>query len=149
MDSTNSSLATLSNIWSSVVDNLKATKDELGALKEEIKEICKNLTTNQGQLACKYDHLLNLLKGVKSTLHKHNQEISYYSCKVVSLENKKAEAIKVKFDVLEEHLGHQDDLISNLKDEVAFLHSIHCHCGELACVAALEVGELEYLDNEV
>ena len=86
---------------------------------------------------------------IKSTLHGHAQEISYYSSKVTLLEGEKAKAIKAKFDVLEGHLGHQNDTISNLRDEVAFLSSIHCHCGEPPHVATLEVGDLEYLDEEV
>ena len=73
----------------------------------------------------------------------------YYSCKVITLENEKAPAIKAKFDMVEERLGCQDGLILDLKDEVAFLCSIHCCCGEPACVTTSEVGELEYLDDEV
>ena len=149
MDSTNGLLATISDVWSGVVDDLKAMKDELKASKDEVKELYKKLVVNQGWLSCKYDHLLNVLKGVKSTIHMQEQQISYYSCKVISLENKKAEAIKVKFSALEEWLERQEDAISNLKDEVAYLCSVCCHCGEPAWVAMSEVGELEYLDNEV
>ena len=149
MDSTNGLLATISDVWSSVVNNLKVTKDEVKAMKETDREVHKKLTINQGRLACKYDHLLNILKGVESTLHTHEQQISYYSCKVVLLENEKAEAIKTKFSTLEERLKHQEDAISNLKDKITFLRSVHYRCGEPAHVATLEVGELEYLDDEV
>ena len=95
VDSTNGSLATISDIWSGVVDNLKASKDE-------VEETHKQLMANQGRLARKYDHLLNVTKGIESTLHTLEQQISYYSCKVIALENEKAEAIKAKFSALEE-----------------------------------------------
>ena len=39
MDSTNSLLATVSDVWLGVVNDLKATKDEMKALKEKDKEI--------------------------------------------------------------------------------------------------------------
>ena len=142
-------MATISDVWSSVVNDLKATKDELKASKDEVKGIYEKLVVNQGRLSHKYDHLLNVLKGVESTIHTQEQQISYYSCKVVSLENKKAEAVKAKFSTLEEHLECQEDAISDLKDEVAYLRSVHCHCGEPAHVVISEVGELEYLDDEV
>ena len=87
--------------------------------------------------------------GVESTLHTHKQQISYYSCKVIVLENEKAAVIKTRFSALEEQLKCQEDTISDLKDEVAFLCSVCCHCGEPAHVTMLEVGELEYLDDEV
>ena len=132
-------MATISDSWSGVVNDLKATKDELKALKEGDQEKYEKLIINQGQLSHKYNHLLNILKGVESTLH----------TQVVSLENKKAEAIKMKFSALEEQLECQEDAISNLKDEVAYLRSVRCCYGEPACVTTLEVGELEYLDDEV
>ena len=149
VDSTNSSLATISDVWSGVANNLKVTKDELKASKDEVEETHKQLMANQGRLACKYDHLLNIIKGIESTLHTHEQQISYYSCKVVALENEKAEAIKAKFSALEEWFERQEDAISDLKDKVAYLCSIYCHCGKPARVATSEVGELEYLDEEV
>ena len=48
MDSTNGSLATISNIWSGVVNNLKVTKDNLKALKEGDQEKYEKLKINQG-----------------------------------------------------------------------------------------------------
>ena len=149
VDSTNGLLATISDVWSGVVDDLKATKDELKASKDEVEETHKQLMANQGRLAHKYDHLLNVIKGIESTLHTHEQQISYYSCKVVALENEKAKAVKAKFSALEERLERQEDVMSNLKDEIAYLCSVHCRCGEPAHVATSEVGELEYLDEEV
>ena len=149
VDSTNQSLATISDVWSGVVDDLTAAKDDLKVSREEIEKVHEQLMANQGRLARKYDHLLNVIKGIESTLHKHEQEISYYSCKVVALENKKAEAVKAKFSTLEERLERQEDAMSDLKDEVAFLRSVRCRCGEPARVATSEVGELEYLDEEV
>ena len=140
--STNQSLATISNVWSGVVDDLKI-------LKEEIEKVHKQLMANQGRLARKYDHLLNVVKGIESTLHTHEQQISYYSCKVVALENEKVEAVKAKFSALEEQLECQEDAMSDLKDEVTYLRSVRCCCGEPACVATSEVRELEYLDEEV
>ena len=107
------------------------------------------LMVNQGRLAGKYNHLLNVIKGIESTLHTLEQQISYYSCKVVALENEKAEAIKAKFSALEERFERQEDAISDLEDEVAYLRSVRCRCGEPARIVTLEVGELEYLDNEV
>ena len=83
MDSTNNSLATISDVWSGIVYDLKVTKDEMKALKEEDKGIHEKLIVNQGWLTHKYNHLLNVLKEVESTLHKQEQEISYYSCKVI------------------------------------------------------------------
>ena len=143
MDSTNSSLATISDVWSGVVSDLKATKDELKVLKEGDQEKYEKLVINQGRLACKYDHLLNVIKGIESTLHTHEQQISYYSCKVVALENEKAEAIKAEFSALEEQFERQEDAISNLKDKVAYLCSVRCRCGEPAHVVTSEAGELE------
>ena len=78
VDSTNNLLATISDVWSGVVDDLKATKDEVKAIKEEYQENREKLIINQGQLSCKYNHLLNVLKGVKSTLHTQEQQISYH-----------------------------------------------------------------------
>ena len=149
VDSTNNSLASISDVWSGVVDDLKVMKDELKAFKDEVKELYEKLVINQGRLSHKYDHLLNVIKGVESTLHTHEQQISYYSCKVVALENEKAEAIKAKFSALEEWFERQEDAISDLKDKVAYLCGICCCCGEPARVVTSEVGELEYLDDEV
>ena len=149
MDSTNQSLATISDVWSGVVDDLKATKDDLKISKGEIEKVHEQLMANQGRLARKHDHALNVIKGIKSTIHTLEQRISYYSCKVVALENEKAEAVKAKFSALEERLERQEDAMSDLKDEVAYLRSVRCHCGEPARVATSEVGELEYLDEEV
>ena len=131
------------------MDDVKDTKGKLETTKEEIKEICEKLTVNQGCLTRKYDHILNIVKGIESTLHKQQQEISYYSCKVVTLENEKVAVVKAKFDVLEERLSRQDNIISDLKDETLFLQSIHCRCGEPARVATLEVRDLEYIDEMV
>ena len=149
VDSTNQSLATISDVWSGVIDDLKAAKDDLKNSKEEIEKVHESLMANQGCLARKHDHALNVIKGIKSTLHTHAQQISYYSCKVTVLENEKAEAIKAKFSALEERLERQEDAMSDLKDEVAYLRSVRCRCGEPARVATSEVGELEYLDEEV
>ena len=132
VDSTNNLLASVSDVWSGVVDDLKATKDKLKASKDEVEETHTKLMANQGQLARKYDHLLNIIKGIESTLHTHKQQISYYSCKVVTLENEKAEAVKAKFRALEERLERQEDAMSDLKDEIAYLRSVRCCCGEPA-----------------
>ena len=103
------------------MDDVKDMKGELETAKEEIKEICEKLTINQGHLTRKYDHILSVVKGIESTLHKHEQEISYYSCKVVVSENEKAAAVKAEFNVLEEWLSRQDDIILDLRDEAVFL----------------------------
>ena len=127
MDSTNQSLATISDVWSGVVDDLKAAKDDFKASKEEIVKVHEQLMANQGRLARKYDHLLNVTKGIESTLHTQEQQISYYSCKVVALENKKAEAVKAKFSALEERLERQEDAISDLKALGARTHIPRVH----------------------
>ena len=69
VDSTNNLLATISDVWSGVVNDLKAAKDDLKMSKEEIEKVHEQLMANQGCLACKYDHALNVIKGVESTLH--------------------------------------------------------------------------------
>ena len=130
MDSTNQSLATISDVWSGVVDDLKVTKDDLKTSKEEIEKVHEQLMANQGRLARKYDHALNVIKGIELKIHTLEQQISYYSCKVIALENEKAQAVKAKFDAFEERMERQEDAMFDLKDEVAYLRSVRCRCGE-------------------
>ena len=95
-----------------------------------MRKVNRLYTNQQRQLAEQQKEIYDLHK-----------QISYYSCKVAALEGEKTEAIERRFAQLEERLDQQNDLVSDLRDEVAILRGKVCRCHEVRIARVL------FLDN--
>ena len=46
-------------------------------------------------------------------------------------------------------MSYQEDMASDLRDEMAVLQGKHCQCGEPKWIASSKAGELEYVNHKV
>ena len=137
-----------SEVWSGVVDKLKIVKDGQALLPQESSDQAA-LTRLRHELNQRYDDVKVVTDGFASSIYAMDQRISYYSGKVAALEGEKSKAVRRDIAELTERLNRQEDAIADLKEEVLVLRGNRCQCGEQEPAVSSEVGELEYVENEV
>ena len=134
----------LNNIWTSLVNEVDATKRHYEEL--EATMTTTNNCLNDGISAldarvdkCEDKHrtLHNVMEDIWATVNKQqclmynmNKRISFYSSAVVQLEGKKAEEVKDCFDVLEQCVAGQDDQIKVLLHRLIAAEEGCCCCRE-------------------
>ena len=134
----------LNNVWNGLVNEVEATKRHYEKL--EARMITTNDHLNNGITALNnrvekledkfctihncYDDFHVLLNDQGCKIYDMDKQISFYSQSVIRLENKKAEAMKDRFDVLEQCIAGQDDQIKILLHYLAAAEEGCCHCQE-------------------
>ena len=174
----------LNDVWNSLVNEVEATKrcyDELEAammaLNNHLNDGILALLDQVDKLEDKFHTIHNCFEDVWVTMNNQqhkmynmDQMISFYSGSVVQLEGKKAEEVKDRFDILEQHIAGQDDQIKILLRCLVAAEEGCCHCWEstlkvISCCCfdvivtltadvqetkdKMEAGGLEYEDEEV
>ena len=147
---------TLQEVWSEVVEEVNAVKNKLVDVRGEFKA-SKDFFShqihalNEEQKGANhwYDNLKSEVAGLDSTIYAMEKKLNWFCDQVSILEGEKLKAVTAWFEAMEERMSCQEDVISDLKDEVAVLHGKHCHCGEPEQIASSEAGELEYVNHKV
>ena len=134
----------LNDIWSNLVNEVKATKkcyEELEAAmtitNNRLNDGISALDTRLDQLEDRFRTIRNVQNDVCTTVNKQQHQIfdmdsriSFYSRSIVQLEGKKAEEVKAHFDVLEQCVAGQDNQIKVLLHRLAAAKEGCCHCRE-------------------
>ena len=131
VDQTNQSLGTISDVWSGVVDDLKVVRDRVDILKGDYDRRVEKVGSDTRKVDRLYTNQQRSLAEQQKEIYDLHKQISFYSCKVAALEGEKAEANERRFAQLEERLDAQNDLVSDLRDEVAVLRGQVCRCGKV------------------
>ena len=134
----------LNNIWSNLVNEVKAAKkcyEELEAammiMNDRLNDGILALDTRLDRLEDRFRTIRNVQDNVRTTINKQQRQIfdmdswiSFYSGSIVQLEGKKAEEVKACFDVLEQCVAGQDDQIKVLLHRLAAAEEGRCRCQE-------------------
>ena len=113
----------LNDIWSSLVNEVEAAKKRYEELEATMMTTNDRLNDGISALDMRFDWLedsfqtiRNVQEDVRVTVNKQQHQIfnldsriSFYSGSIVQLEGKKAEEVKARFNVLEQHVAGQDD----------------------------------------
>ena len=113
----------LNNIWTSLVNEVKATKKHYKELEAAMTTMNDHLNDGISALDMRLDRLedkfrtiCNVQEDVRVTINKQqcqiynmDQWISFYSGSIIQLEGKKVEEVKAHFIALEQHITGQDD----------------------------------------
>ena len=143
---TNGTIQMLNDIWTSLVNEVDATKRCYKEL--EAAMTTKNNHLNDGISALdsrvekwedKFCSLHNVMEDVQVTINKqqclmYNMDkwISFYSSSIVQLEGKKVEEVKDHFNMLEQRITGQDNQIKILLQHLATTEEGCCCCQESA-----------------
>ena len=134
----------LNNIWTSLVNEVDATKrcyEELEAAmmttNDHLNDGISALDVRVDKCEDKHQTLHNVMEDVWATVNKQqylmydmDKGISFYSSAVVQLEGKKAEEVKDCFDTLEQRIASQDDQIKIPLHHLATAEEGCCCCRE-------------------
>ena len=134
----------LNNIWTSLVNEVEATKkcyEELEAamttMNDHLNDGISTLDARVDKCEDKHRTLRNVMEDVRATVNKQqclmynmDKQISFYSSAIIQLEGKKAEEVKDRFDSLEQHIAGQDGQIKVLLHHLAAAEEGHCCCWE-------------------
>ena len=132
-----------------VKDKLVDMRGEFKASKDFFSHRIHALNEEQKGANRRYDNLKSEVAGLDSTIYAMEKKLNWFCDRVSILEGEKSKTVTARFEAMEERMSRQEDVISDLKDEVAVLRGKRCHCGEPERVASSEVGELEYANHEV
>ena len=134
----------LNDIWTSLVNEVKATKrryEELEAAMTTTNDHLNNgistLDVRLDRLEDSFQTIHNVQEDICVTVNKQQhqifdmgQRISFYSRSIIQLEGKKAEEVKNHFDMLEQRITGQDDQIKVLLHCLAAAEEGRCRCQE-------------------
>ena len=134
----------LNDIWSSLLNEVKATKKCYEVLEAAMTTTNDRLNNGITALNTRFDRLegsfqtiCNVQEDVHVTINKQqhqifdmDSQISFYSGSIVQLEGKKAEEVKAHFNALEQHVTGQDNQIKVLLHHLAAAEEGRCHCWE-------------------
>ena len=145
----------LQEVWSGVMDKVKAIKNKLVNVRGEFK-LSKDffshwiyaLNKEQKGANCRYNNLKSELVGLDSAIYAM-EKLNWFCNWVTILEGEKLKVVTAQFKVMEERISHQGIVISDLKDGVALSRVKHYHCGGQEQVVSSKAGELEYANHKV
>ena len=134
----------LNNIWSNLVNEVKAAKkrhEELEAAmtttNNRLNDGISALDVRLDRFEDKFRTIRNVQEDVRITVNKQqcqifdmDSRISFHSGSIVQLEGKKAEEVKAHFDALEQRVAGQDDQIKVLLHCLAAAEEGCCCCWE-------------------
>ena len=149
-------MQTLQGVWSEVIEEVKAVKDKLVDVRGEFKSSkdffshrIHVLNEEQKGTNFQYNNLKSEVAGLDLTIYAMEKKLNWFCDWVSILEGEKLKAVTAQFEAMDKRISHQEDVISDLKDEVAVLHGKWHHCGEPEQIAPSEAGELEYANHKV
>ena len=132
----------LNDIWSNLVNEVESAKKRHKELEgamtitnDHLNDGISALDARLDQLEDRFRTIRNVQDDVCATVNKQQRQIfdmdsqiSFYSGSIVQLEGKKAEEVKARFDVLEQHIAGQDDQIKVLLHRLAAAKEGRCCC---------------------
>ena len=100
VDSTNESMWALQEVWSEVMDEVKAVKDKLVDMREEFK-LSKDffshqihaLNEEQKGANCQYDNLKSEVAGLDSAIYAMEKKLNWFCDWVLILEGEKSKVV--------------------------------------------------------
>ena len=134
----------LNNVWTSLVNEVEATKKCYEELEAAMTTMNNRLNNGISALDVRFDRLEdsfqtihNMQEDVQVTVNKQqhqifdmDQQISFYSGSIIQLEGKKVEEVNACFDALEQRIAGQDNQIKVLLHRLAAAEESRCCCWE-------------------